>query len=213
MMMKARFRMPEEQVDWRETIDCLLDRAKRPFVPIDKTFVQMPRGSARREGPLATFVKNGDLRGLKAYLLIVASASSADESGEWYTTLPLQAWARAFGCFERASGQSAKTAAGKIFARLEERGLIKRTHDGGKRDVRVRLLAQDGSGEDYRRPTTGFLRLSHEFWKIEDRRTDQSACAGDASRHPRRATALRAALRTNARMVRMVRGHRGTRIP
>lgn len=55
--------MPEEQVDWRETIDCLLDRAKRPFVPIDKTFVQMPRGSARREGPLATFVKNGDLRG------------------------------------------------------------------------------------------------------------------------------------------------------
>ena len=164
-MMKARFRMPEEQVDWRETIDCLLDRAKRPFVPIDKTFVQMPRGSARREGPLATFVKNGDLRGLKAYLLIVASASSADESGEWYTTLPLQAWARAFGCFERASGQSAKTAAGKIFARLEERGLIKRTHDGGKRDVRGRLLAQDGSGEDYRRPTTGFLRLSHEFWK------------------------------------------------
>ena len=81
MMMKARFRMPEEQVDWRETIDCLLDRAKRPFVPIDKTFVQMPRGSARREGPLATFVKNGDLRGLKAYLLIVASASSAEESG------------------------------------------------------------------------------------------------------------------------------------
>ena len=162
---KVRFRMSEEQIDWRETIDCLLDRSKRPFVPIDKTFVQMPRGSANREGPLATFVRNRDLRGLKAYLLIVASASSADENGEWHTTLPLQAWARAFGCFEHASGQSAKAAAGKIFARLEKRGLIKRTHDGGKRDVRVRLLAQDGSGGDYQRPTTGFLRLSHEFWK------------------------------------------------
>lgn len=165
LVMKVRCRMLEEQIDWRETIDCLLDRTKRPFVPIDKMFVQMPRGSVKRKGPLATFVKNGDLRGLKAYLLIVASASSADENGEWHTTLSLQAWARAFGCFEQASEQSAKTAAGKIFARLEKRGLIKRMHEGGKRDVRVQLLAQDGSGQDYQRPKTGFLRLSHEFWK------------------------------------------------
>lgn len=55
MMMKARFRMPEEQVDWRETIDCLLDRAKRPFVPIDKTFVQMPRGERETRGAIGDF--------------------------------------------------------------------------------------------------------------------------------------------------------------
>ena len=39
---------------------------------------------------LSQFVTNGDLRGLKAYLLIAASASSPDTENEWYTSLPLQ---------------------------------------------------------------------------------------------------------------------------
>lgn len=157
--------MSSEQIDWRKTVNALLDRANRPFVPIDKSFIQMPREEKERRGPLATFVNNGDLRGLKAYLLIVASASSPDENDEWYTSLSLQTWARAFGCFESANGAAAKTAATRILVRLQERRLIEKAHDGGKREIKVKLLAQNGSGEEYQRPTRRFIRLSHDFWK------------------------------------------------
>ena len=44
LAVKVRLRMSEGQIDWKETIACLLDRANRPFVPIDKTFVQISRG-------------------------------------------------------------------------------------------------------------------------------------------------------------------------
>ena len=158
--------MSNEQIDWRKTVDALLDRANRPFVPIDKAFVQMPRGEEERRGPLATFVNKGDLRGLKAYLLIVASTSSPDENGEWYTSLSLQAWARAFGCFQTANGAAAKTAATRMLVRLQERRLIERSHDGGTREIKVKLLAQNGSGGEYQRPTRRFIRLSHNFWTL-----------------------------------------------
>ena len=82
--------MNDYQIDWRETVETLLARSKRSFVPIDKSFVQLPRGNEERNSVLARFIRNGDLRGLKAYLLIAASTSSSDENGEWYTTLPLQ---------------------------------------------------------------------------------------------------------------------------
>lgn len=82
--------MNDNQIDWRETVETLLARSKRSFVPIDKSFVQLPRGNEERNSVLARFIRNGDLRGLKAYLLIAASTSSSDENGEWYTTLPLQ---------------------------------------------------------------------------------------------------------------------------
>lgn len=126
--------------------------------------MQLPRGSKTRSSVLAQFVRNGDLRGLKAYLLIVASASSSDESGEWHTTLPLQAWARAFGCFQHADIRSGKAAATKILSRLQQRKLIERTRSGTNREIRVRLLSQDGAGKPYQRPRQRFLRLSYDFW-------------------------------------------------
>lgn len=74
--------MNDNQIDWRETVETLLARSKRSFVPIDKSFVQLPRGNEERNSVLARFIRNGDLRGLKAYLLIAASTSSSDENGE-----------------------------------------------------------------------------------------------------------------------------------
>lgn len=84
--------MVEEQIDWRKTVEAILENANRPFVPISKSFIQQPRGSKERSSVLSQFVTNGDLRGLKAYLLIAASASSPDTENEWYTSLPLQTW-------------------------------------------------------------------------------------------------------------------------
>lgn len=80
--------MVEEQIDWRKTVEAILENANRPFVPISKSFIQQPRGSKERSSVLSQFVTNGDLRGLKAYLLIAASASSPDTDNEWYTSLP-----------------------------------------------------------------------------------------------------------------------------
>lgn len=157
--------MNDNQIDWRETVETLLARSKRSFVPIDKSFVQLPRGNEERNSVLARFIRNGDLRGLKAYLLIAASTSSSDENGEWYTTLPLQTWARAFGCFQHAGIDSGKAAATKILSRLQQRKLIKRERSGSGREVKVRLLSQDGSGGPYQRPRQRFLRLSYEFWR------------------------------------------------
>lgn len=61
--------MVEEQIDWRKTVEAILENANRPFVPISKSFIQQPRGSKERSSVLSQFVTNGDLRGLKAYLL------------------------------------------------------------------------------------------------------------------------------------------------
>ena len=163
--------MKETQIDWRKTVEAILEKANRPFVPISKSFIQLPRGSEKRSSVLSKFVTNGDLRGLKAYLLIAASASSPDTDNEWYTSLPLQTWARAFGCSETAgSVATAKTAATRIFSRLQERQLIEKSRCGRERKIKVKLLAQDGSGEEYQRPASRYIRLSHDFWK---RRLDE----------------------------------------
>lgn len=52
--------MDDNQIDWRETVEALLALSKRSFVPIDKSFVQLPRGNEERNSVLARFVRNGD---------------------------------------------------------------------------------------------------------------------------------------------------------
>lgn len=167
--------MVEEQIDWRKTVEAILENANRPFVPISKSFIQQPRGSKERSSVLSQFVTNGDLRGLKAYLLIAASASSPDTENEWYTSLPLQTWARAFGCSETAGSiATAKAAATRILLRLQQRGLIEKSRCGKERKIKIKLLAQDGSGEEYQRPASRYIRLSHDFGRAASMRT--SAC-------------------------------------
>ena len=205
--------MVEEQIDWRKTVEAILENANRPFVPISKSFIQQPRGSKERSSVLSQFVTNGDLRGLKAYLLIAASASSPDTENEWYTSLPLQTWARAFGCSETAGSiATAKAAATRILLRLQQRGLIEKSRCGKERKIKIKLLAQDGSGEEYQRPASRYIRLSHDFWKS---RFDEDISLPALAMFlvvAWRTNTMRASNGTYAGMVRMVRRHRRARL-
>lgn len=149
----------------------MIQRSRRTFAPIPKTFVQKPAtaGAVNRAAPLATFVRNSDKRGLVAFLLLHTIISSGDGRGGWSTTLHLSVWARAFNTVATATGSSATSAATKILSRLVKYQLIERQRQGRERQVTVRLLQADGSGDPYvrpngRTPETRFLRLSHEFW-------------------------------------------------
>ena len=151
-----------------ETRAALLARSKRDFAPINKLFVQAARTSPCRHGPLAEFVRNRDLRGLRAYLLLLGITSSGDGQDGWSTTLPVGVWARAFDTTRGATPASAATAVSKVLTRLEQRRLIDRKRRGRERKIRVTLLREDGSGNAYTRPGKGntdrFFRLSHRFW-------------------------------------------------
>lgn len=151
-----------------ETRAALLERSGRDFTPINKLFVQQPRGSSSRPGPLSTFVRNRDLRGLRAELLLIGINSSGDSEEGWSATLPIPVWARAFDTTIHAAEASAATAVSKVLTRLEARNLIRRERRGRERQIRVTLLREDGSGEPYTRPGKGnadrFLRLPHAFW-------------------------------------------------
>lgn len=152
-----------------ETRAALLARSRREFTPINKLFVQAAPGSPSRPGPLSTFVRNRDLRGLRAYLLVLGITSSGDSQDGWSTTLPIGVWARAFGTTRDATPASAATAVSKLLTRLEQRHLIARERRGRERKIRVTLLREDSSGHAYTRPGKGntdrFLRLPHGFWR------------------------------------------------
>jgi hypothetical protein len=151
-----------------DTRAALLERSNRPFAPIGKVFVQAPPGRDKRHGPLSEFVRKGDLRGLRAQLLLYGIISSDAQDDGWSTTLPIQVWARAFDTTATATPASAANAASKILTRLEDRQLITRARKGRERNVRVTLLREDGSGKAYQRPGLNnedrFFRLPHVFW-------------------------------------------------
>lgn len=150
-----------------ETRAYLLDRSKREFAPIYKGFVQNPKQVANRGAPLALFIRNGDLRGLHAFLFLHVLISSGAGDNGWSTTLPLSVWARVFGTTRAADRQSASTAATKVITRLATRKLVTRQRSGRAREVTVTLLRPDGSGDAYSRPdgtSDRFLKLSNRFW-------------------------------------------------
>ena len=148
-----------------ETVQEMLKRSKRTFLPLSHDFIQHPRGSVGRSSVLAKFMRAGDKRALLAYLLIL-SATSSSQNGIWFTSLSLQTWARAMGCFETATGKAAKVSASKILKRLEDRNLIDKQREG-RSNVRVVLKSSDGTGAEYKRPKRRYVRLSYEFWERE----------------------------------------------
>jgi hypothetical protein len=152
-----------------ETRATLLERSKRGFAPIPKSFVQDPdRKKTDRRAPLSVFVRNGDLRALRAFCLLHAVISSGAGDNGWSTTLSLRVWARAFDTTSSADKRSAVSAASKILTRLEQRRLIERARRGRERNVTVTLLRPDGSGLPYTRPGAGnddrFLKLPNVYW-------------------------------------------------
>ena len=152
-----------------ETREALLERAVRDFAPIRRAFVQKKRDEAERASQLAEFVTNGDVRGLRAYLIIVAVTSAETAASGWSTTLPGQAWARAFGTTENATPASARTAVTKVLKRLQDRNLITYERPKGTWDIRVTLLREDGSLQPYTRPghqnRDAYLKIPFALWR------------------------------------------------
>ncbi|MDQ1743128.1 MAG: hypothetical protein QOE23_1467 [Pseudonocardiales bacterium] len=152
-----------------ETRAFLLARSKRTITPILKDFVQKPRGSTDRSGPLSTFVRNRDLRGLQAFLFLLSINSNGPGPDGWSTTLSIPVWARALDLTRDASEASAATAVSKVLTRLEQRKLIERDRRGRERKIRATLLREDGSGQPYTRPGSAgnsdrYLQLPHTYW-------------------------------------------------
>ncbi|MEU4878307.1 hypothetical protein [Streptomyces sp. NPDC021608] len=149
----------------RDTRTAVLKRSIRANVPLRKTFVQAPRGAVSRHGPLKEFVTGRDLRGLKAYLMIVAACSNGTSG--WSTTHDSAVWARMMDIFETATDQSARTGAWRTLRRLEKRRLI--TCHRASTKITVTLLREDGSGQPYDRPRGDteedrFLQIPTTFW-------------------------------------------------
>lgn len=157
----------------QQSIETLLAETHRGIVPIRKVFVQQGHGRATRPGPLATFLRSHDDRGLEAYLFLHAMASA---SAPYNCVLTSGVWVRVLGLAQNAELRSARGAASKIMKRLVDRNLIERSRTGRRADLA--LLREDGSGTKYERPLgeTKFerwLQLPHAYW-IEGHYTDLS---------------------------------------
>ncbi|MFE9333196.1 hypothetical protein [Streptomyces sp. NPDC006925] len=163
----------------RDDRAAILKRSIRANVPLRKTFVQAPRGSATRHGPLSEFVTGRDLRALKAYLMIVAACSNGTDG--WSTRHDSAVWARLMDIQETATDQSARTGAWRALQRLQKRKLITCTRAGAL--ITVTLLREDGSGDAYHRPRGDseedlYLQIPATFWtKGHDEQVDLPALA------------------------------------
>ncbi|MFE4915516.1 hypothetical protein ACFRCX_28850 [Streptomyces sp. NPDC056652] len=163
----------------RDDRTAILKRSIRANVPLRKTFVQAPRGSATRHGPLSEFVTGRDLRALKAYLMIVAACSSGTDG--WSTRHDSAVWARLMDIHETATDQSARTGAWRALQRLQKRKLITCTRAGVL--ITVTLLREDASGDAYYRPRGDseedlYLQIPATFWtKRYDEQVDLPALA------------------------------------
>src|ERR1700722_18477430 len=110
------------QVSSEDTIAEIIQRSGRRSggVPLRRTFVQGGPQQAPVPGPLASFVRAHDERGLDLYLLVPARPSH----GPGRADLASRVWGRALGLGE---GKSAMTTVSRTFRRLEEHGLIDRS--------------------------------------------------------------------------------------
>jgi len=138
----------------QSTIEALLKRSRRQFVPIRRAFVQ--RSSLRRPqaGPLAQFVHSRDARGLELYLLFLAVTSAEP----WRVCESAKLWARTLDL-------PAPAAVSKIWKRLEGRTLISRMRSS--KYAAITALREDGSGQPYIHPGTvrePYLKLPFEYW-------------------------------------------------
>ncbi|GAA2509639.1 hypothetical protein [Winogradskya humida] len=117
---------------------------------------------------LAPFVTAGDLRGLRAYLMIVAASSATNEQDTWTTELDSLVWARLFDAHKDAESAAARTAAWRTMTRLKDKGLIDCTRTKGSRNIAVTLLREDGTRQPYSRPgladKDAYLQLPIGFW-------------------------------------------------
>jgi hypothetical protein len=142
-----------------DTILAVLEESRRPGrVPVRSAFVQRPRGTTPRAGPLAEFVRRGREGALEQYLLLLAWASSAP----FDVRRDSRVWARACGFASDDSGRAAVSRNWRFM-----KGLKLVDVERASRLARVRPLREDGTGEPYTHPGSvrhSYFRLPFEYW-------------------------------------------------
>ena len=149
---------PQSDYGWRAS---LLADARRGFAPVRKAFVQRPQEEETRPSILGRMVEAREELPLKLLLLVLALEPLCDD-----LALPAGRWAGMISSTAKPCGPSQLA---RAIQRLEDRHLIRRVQEG--RLIRIVPLLEDGSGQDYVRPTAkgvdvgkGYFAVPHEFW-------------------------------------------------
>lgn len=147
-----------ERATTHDTVDAIASATRRSAFPVRRAFIQQ-KDSGRRSipGPLASFVAGSDLLGLRLYFLAITKASEQP----WDMSLHSAVLARALG-LPKPTSTATRGRISKAWTRLVERNLVSR----GRRNrlAEFTLLAEDGSGDPYTRPTSRFINVPHEYW-------------------------------------------------
>jgi hypothetical protein len=138
------------------TREDLLGDQRRAGTPIRSSFPQ-ERGGDRAAGPMHHFVRERRLLALQLYLLLHCVA----QAEPWDVWLPAMAWARALD----KTKPGAEATISRNWAWLAQHQLVRSERD--KRLRRVYLLEEDGSGNEYERPTGNFFMLPLAFFGDE----------------------------------------------
>lgn len=140
----------------------MLEGTNRGFVPVRRSFLQLPLGTIGPRGAaLARLAR--DSSALDAYLLIHALASSSEPYLAGY---PAATWVQLVRLDEGATFDAAKSRWSKVVGKLQKLSLIERERKGN--DMQYRLLHESGDGTAYTRPKKtsqgNWLRLPYSYW-------------------------------------------------
>jgi hypothetical protein len=152
--------------DPKEARADLLDAAKREYFPLRKEFVQRPKGvtdlrgrPVPRASKLYDLVNSRNQLALDFYLLLHALQPILEG-----TPLPLATWAHIMSVKRPVTA----TAVTRAISTLQKLDLVVREDDS--RSPVIRLLDEDGSGDDYVKPGTteeagpGYFTVPHAYW-------------------------------------------------
>lgn len=146
----------------RDLLEPILDGTNRAFVPIRRTFLQLPKGTIGPRGSTLAYLARNSFA-LDAYLFIHALASS---SAPHVARYPAATWVQLVRLDETATFEAAKARWSKVVTKLTALRLIERERKGN--EMIYRLLDEEGTGGPYTRPKKAeeghWLRLPHSYW-------------------------------------------------
>jgi hypothetical protein len=164
-----------ERADRQYTLEHYLARSDRKTLPLAHGFIQVKEGQGDAAPPLSELMRRGREAALEQYLFAHA-LTSGEEDGRFDARLPAFTWARALGGHDDPKTGKVESAALHQVSRnwrlLRELRLVESERAG--RNIRIWLLADDGSGLPYqhvgagkrgkRLGGAGYLQLPYSYW-------------------------------------------------